>query len=119
MFDVPGCDVSCGNHSGLTTMNHIIVHHRVGPEGTYDSPWLPPWLKWRNGKELSGVPGPEDKSCEITVIAKYQTDEGEQRLEMTFPLTVSDPSREESMDSADEDDEEQEGEQIDDDGEME
>ncbi|KAF9365906.1 hypothetical protein BGX34_007714 [Mortierella sp. NVP85] len=84
------------------------------PDGVYDSPWLPPWLKWRGGKELCGTPGPEDKSCEITVVAKYNNDEGEQTLEMTFPLTVSDPSREEFMDSANEDDDEQEGEGDDD-----
>ncbi|KAK3819628.1 MAG: hypothetical protein J3Q66DRAFT_335081 [Benniella sp.] len=77
------------------------------PDETYDSPWLPPWLKWKNGKELCGTPGPEDKSCEITVIATYINDEGEQKLEMTFPLTVSDPSKEEFMDSANENDNEQ------------
>lgn len=80
----------------------------------FNSPWLPPWLQWRDGKELCGTPGPEDKSCEISVIAKYHNDEGEQKLEMTFPLTVSDPSKEASMDSANENDSEQEGE--DDDG---
>ncbi|KAF9564310.1 hypothetical protein BGW38_008930, partial [Lunasporangiospora selenospora] len=63
------------------------------PAGKFASPWLPGWLKWHKG-ELKGVPGPDDQSCTITVIAEYMREGEECRLEMSFPLTVSDPSKE-------------------------
>ncbi|ORZ20065.1 hypothetical protein BCR41DRAFT_34866 [Lobosporangium transversale] len=63
------------------------------PAAKFSSPWLPPWLKWHKG-ELKGTPGPEDESCTITVIAEYVREGEECRLEMSFPLTVSDPSKE-------------------------
>ncbi|KAF9921331.1 hypothetical protein FBU30_008685 [Linnemannia zychae] len=63
------------------------------PKAEYTSPWLPGWLKWHKG-ELRGIPGPDDKSCTITVIAEYMREGEKCRLEMEFPLTVSDPQKE-------------------------
>ncbi|KAG0303110.1 hypothetical protein BGZ98_006979 [Dissophora globulifera] len=63
------------------------------PAAKFSSPWLPPWLKWHKG-ELKGIPGPDDESCTITVIAEYVREGEECRLEMSFPLMVSDPSKE-------------------------
>ncbi|KAF9113650.1 hypothetical protein BGX27_001125 [Mortierella sp. AM989] len=72
------------------------------PAAKFSSPWLPSWLKWHKG-ELKGIPGPEDESCTIVVIAEYVREGEECRLEMSFPLTVSDPSKEgELMDSQNE-----------------
>ncbi|CAO3564538.1 unnamed protein product [Mortierella alpina] len=83
------------------------------PVAEYSSPWLPSWLKWHKG-ELRGVPGPNDQSCEITVIAEYVREGEKRRLEMTFPLTVSDPEKEgELMDSPQEDEDELEQDQED------
>lgn len=85
-----------------------VAYNRIGPEGEYNSPWLPPWLKWKDNKVLHGIPGPEDKSCEITVLARYQSNNGSHHLCMTFLLTVSDPSKEgELLDSGNEDGDEQ------------
>ncbi|KAF9960068.1 hypothetical protein BGZ72_008026 [Mortierella alpina] len=85
------------------------------PTAEYSSPWLPSWLKWHKG-ELRGVPGPNDQSCEITVIAEYVREGEKRRLEMTFPLTVSDPEKEgELMDSPQEDEDELEQDQEDED----
>lgn len=81
------------------------------PEGRFSSPWLPTWLEWKDGKELCGKPGPNDESCEITIIASYDSDGEMRTLKMTFPLTVSDPQKEgELMDSLHEDEDEQEEE---------
>ncbi|KAG0370859.1 hypothetical protein BGZ54_003285 [Gamsiella multidivaricata] len=78
------------------------------PAAKFSSPWLPGWLKWHKG-ELKGIPGPEDESCTITVIAEYVREGEECRLEMSFPLTVSDPSKEgELMDSQNEHEDEDE-----------
>ncbi|KAF9359239.1 hypothetical protein BGX34_008475 [Mortierella sp. NVP85] len=78
------------------------------PTAEFTSPWLPPWLKWHNG-ELKGIPGPEDESCEITVKATYDREGEKCTLEMTFPLTVSDPAKEgELMDSQNEHEDEDE-----------
>ncbi|KAF9431524.1 hypothetical protein BGZ76_000195, partial [Entomortierella beljakovae] len=63
------------------------------PAAKFRSPRLPNWLKWHKG-ELKGIPGPEDESCTITVIAEYYREGEECYLEMSFPLTVSDPSKE-------------------------
>ncbi|KAF9358115.1 hypothetical protein BGX26_002483 [Mortierella sp. AD094] len=80
------------------------------PAAKFSSPWLPAWLKWHKG-ELKGIPGPEDESCTITVIAEYVREGEECRLEMSFPLTVSDPSKEgELMDSQNENEIENENE---------
>jgi len=65
----------------------------IGPAAKFSSPWLPPWLKWHRG-ELKGIPSPGDKSCTIVVVAEYVREGEECRLEMSFPLTVSDPSKE-------------------------
>ncbi|KAF9095768.1 hypothetical protein BGX23_012696 [Mortierella sp. AD031] len=64
-----------------------------GPTAEFTSPWLPGWLKWHKG-ELKGIPGPDDKSCVIRVIAEYVREGEKCRLEMEFPLTVSDPLKE-------------------------
>ncbi|KAI1314365.1 hypothetical protein EDD11_002230 [Mortierella claussenii] len=73
------------------------------PIAEYSSPWLPSWLKWHRG-ELRGIPGPEDRSCSITVVAEYMREGEKCHLELTFPLTVSDPDKEgELMDSPNED----------------
>ncbi|KAG0370542.1 hypothetical protein BGZ54_005772 [Gamsiella multidivaricata] len=86
------------------------------PAAEYSSPWLPPWLKWHRG-ELRGIPGPEDKSCMITVVAEYVREGEKCHLDLTFPLTVSDPEKEgELMDSANEDEEEQDEDDDDDRG---
>ncbi|KAI1313922.1 hypothetical protein EDD11_002385 [Mortierella claussenii] len=78
------------------------------PAAKFSSPWLPGWLKWHKG-ELKGIPGPEDESCTITVVAEYVREGEECRLEMSFPLTVSDPSKEgELLDSQNEHDDEDE-----------
>ncbi|KAF9274332.1 hypothetical protein BGZ68_000770 [Mortierella alpina] len=80
------------------------------PAAKFSSPWLPPWLKWHKG-ELKGIPGPEDDSCTITVIAEYVREGEDCRLEMSFSLTVSDPSKEgELMDSQNENENENENE---------
>ncbi|KAF9179558.1 hypothetical protein BGZ51_006822 [Haplosporangium sp. Z 767] len=80
------------------------------PAAKFSSPTLPSWLKWHKG-ELKGIPGPEDESCEITVIAEYVREGEECRLEMSFPLMVSDPSKEaELMDSQNENEQECEDE---------
>ncbi|KAG0365048.1 hypothetical protein BGX24_004286, partial [Mortierella sp. AD032] len=63
------------------------------PTADFTSPWLPGWLKWHKG-ELRGIPGPDDKSCTITVIAEYVREGEKCRLDMSFPLTVSDPQKE-------------------------
>ncbi|KAF9392435.1 hypothetical protein CPB97_001624 [Podila verticillata] len=63
------------------------------PAAKFSSPWLPPWLRWHKG-ELKGVPTAEDRSCTITVVAEYLREGEECHLEMSFPLTVSDPSKE-------------------------
>ncbi|KAG0332567.1 hypothetical protein BG000_009899 [Podila horticola] len=63
------------------------------PAAKFSSPWLPQWLRWHKG-ELKGVPTAEDKSCTITVVAEYLREGEECHLEMSFPLTVSDPSKE-------------------------
>ncbi|KAG0201565.1 hypothetical protein BGX28_005655 [Mortierella sp. GBA30] len=84
------------------------------PTAEYSSPWLPPWLKWYKG-ELRGTPGPNDESCQITVIAEYVREGEKHRLELTFPLTVSDPQKEgELMDSPNEDEDELEQDDEDD-----
>ncbi|KAF9181964.1 hypothetical protein BGZ50_005211 [Haplosporangium sp. Z 11] len=73
------------------------------PKAEFSSPWLPSWLKWHKG-ELRGIPGPNDESCTITVIAEYVREGEPCRLEMEFPLTVSDPLKEgELMDMPNED----------------
>ncbi|KAF9202465.1 hypothetical protein BGZ49_007366 [Haplosporangium sp. Z 27] len=80
------------------------------PAAKFSSPWLPSWLKWHKG-ELKGIPGPEDESCTITVIAEYVREGEECRLETSFPLTVSDPSKEgELLDSQNENEAEVENE---------
>ncbi|KAG0264218.1 hypothetical protein BG011_007252, partial [Mortierella polycephala] len=80
------------------------------PAAKFSSPTLPSWLKWNKG-ELKGIPGPEDESCEITVIAEYVREGEECRLEMSFPLMVSDPSKDaELMDSQNENEHECEDE---------
>ncbi|KAG0040503.1 hypothetical protein BGZ83_002529, partial [Gryganskiella cystojenkinii] len=85
------------------------------PDAKFSSPWLPGWLKWKKG-ELKGTPGPDDESCTITVIAEYVREGEECRLEMSFPLTVSDPSKEgDLMDSQNEQENENENENDDDD----
>ncbi|KAG9070665.1 hypothetical protein KI688_008204 [Linnemannia hyalina] len=63
------------------------------PAAKFSSPWLPSWLKWHRG-ELKGIPSAEDKSCTILVVAEYVREGEECRLEMSFPLTVCDPSNE-------------------------
>ncbi|KAF9906734.1 hypothetical protein EC991_000327 [Linnemannia zychae] len=63
------------------------------PTADFTSPWLPGWLKWHKG-ELRGIPGPDDKSCTITVIAEYVREGEKCQLKMSFPLTVSDPQKE-------------------------
>ncbi|KAF9973245.1 hypothetical protein BGZ65_009363 [Modicella reniformis] len=86
------------------------------PTAKFSSPWLPPWLKWQNS-ELMGTPGPEDESCTITVVAEYVREGEDCCLEMSFPLTVSDPAKEgELMDSQNEheDEDELEEEEYDD-----
>ncbi|KAF9577479.1 hypothetical protein BGW38_007281, partial [Lunasporangiospora selenospora] len=86
------------------------------PRAEYSSPWLPSWLKWAKG-ELRGTPGPEDESCTITVVAEYMREDERCRLEMSFHLTVSDPSKEgELMDSQDEE-EDDDQDQLDEDDE--
>ncbi|KAF9332651.1 hypothetical protein BG006_004457 [Podila minutissima] len=76
------------------------------PIAEYSSPDLPAWLLWHNG-ELRGTPGPDDESCTITIMAKYLREGENCVLEMAFPLTVSDPSKEsELQDSGDEDEDE-------------
>ncbi|KAF9306869.1 hypothetical protein BGZ74_002370 [Mortierella antarctica] len=76
------------------------------PIAEYSSPDLPAWLLWHNG-ELRGTPGPDDESCTITIVAKYLRKGENCVLEMAFPLTVSDPSKEsELQDSGDEDEDE-------------
>ncbi|KAF9436737.1 hypothetical protein BGZ76_003094 [Entomortierella beljakovae] len=86
------------------------------PEATYSSPWLPAWLKWHRG-ELRGTPGPDDKSCSITVIAEYKRENEKCQLELTFQLTVSDPEKEgELMDSPNELEDEREEEEEEDRG---
>ncbi|KAG0011357.1 hypothetical protein BGZ81_002213 [Podila clonocystis] len=76
------------------------------PAAEYSSPNLPAWLQWYSG-ELKGTPGPEDESCTITIVAKYLREGENCVLEMSFPLTVSDPSKEgEIRDSGDEDEDE-------------
>ncbi|KAF9325604.1 hypothetical protein BGZ91_002324 [Linnemannia elongata] len=84
------------------------------PTAEFTSPWLPGWLKWHKG-ELRGIPGPDDKSCTITVIAEYVREGEKCRLEMDFPLTVSDPQKE--GDLMDEDTQEQDQEEDDDEDE--
>ncbi|KAG0300938.1 hypothetical protein BGZ97_003013 [Linnemannia gamsii] len=84
------------------------------PTADFTSPWLPGWLKWHKG-ELRGIPGPDDKSCKITVIAEYVREGEKCRLEMEFPLTVSDPQKE--GDLMDEDTQEQDQEEEDDEDE--
>ncbi|KAF9137484.1 hypothetical protein BGX30_010169 [Mortierella sp. GBA39] len=84
------------------------------PTADFTSPWLPGWLKWHKG-ELRGIPGPDDKSCTITVIAEYVREGEKCRLEMDFPLTVSDPQKE--GDLMDEDTQEQDQEEEEDEDE--
>ncbi|KAG0261772.1 hypothetical protein BG011_000674 [Mortierella polycephala] len=73
------------------------------PKAEFSSPWLPSWLKWHKG-DLRGIPGPNDESCSIIVIAEYVREGEPCRLEMEFPLTVSDPLKEgELMDMPNED----------------
>ncbi|KAG0313360.1 hypothetical protein BGZ99_008953 [Dissophora globulifera] len=87
------------------------------PTAEFSSPWLPPWLKWYKS-ELRGIPGPDDKSCTIVVVAEYLREGENCHLELSFPLTVSDPEKEgELMDSPNEDEEEQDQDQDDDDDE--
>ncbi|KAG0023365.1 hypothetical protein BGZ82_010758 [Podila clonocystis] len=94
------------------------------PAAKFSSPWLPPWLRWHKG-ELKGVPTAEDRSCTITVVAEYLREGEECHLEMSFPLTVSDPSKEgELMDTpedrgqADVEEEEEEEEEEEGDSEL-
>ncbi|KAG0078380.1 hypothetical protein BGZ93_003467, partial [Podila epicladia] len=91
------------------------------PAAKFSSPWLPQWLRWHKG-ELKGVPTAEDRSCTITVVAEYLREGEECHLEMSFPLTVSDPSKEgELMDTpedrgqgdVEEEEEEEEEEEVD------
>ncbi|KAG0072003.1 hypothetical protein BGZ89_008619 [Linnemannia elongata] len=63
------------------------------PAAKFSSPWLPSWLKWHRG-ELKGIPSAGDESCTIVVVAEYVREGEECRLEMSFPLTVCDPSKE-------------------------
>ncbi|KAF9094689.1 hypothetical protein BGX29_009391 [Mortierella sp. GBA35] len=63
------------------------------PAAKYSSPWLPSWLKWHRG-ELKGIPTAEADTCTIVVVAEYVREGEDCRLEMSFPLTVTDPSRE-------------------------
>ncbi|KAG0293051.1 hypothetical protein BGZ96_003380 [Linnemannia gamsii] len=63
------------------------------PAAKFSSPWLPSWLKWHRG-ELKGIPSAGDESCTILVVAEYVREGEECRLEMSFPLTVCDPSKE-------------------------
>lgn len=90
------------------------IFDKTGPRADFTSPWLPGWLKWHKG-ELRGIPGPDDKSCKITVIAEYVREGEKCRLEMEFPLTVSDPQKE--GDLMDEDTQEQDQEEEDDEDE--
>ncbi|KAK3844930.1 MAG: hypothetical protein J3R72DRAFT_59121 [Linnemannia gamsii] len=89
---------------------HIIKYARVGvpyvyspriwdaqmscPAAKFSSPWLPDWLKWHRG-ELKGIPTSGDESCTIVVVAEYVREGEECRLEMSFPLTVCDPAKDE------------------------
>ncbi|KAF9110907.1 hypothetical protein BGX27_005715 [Mortierella sp. AM989] len=85
------------------------------PAAEYSSPWLPSWLKWHRG-ELRGVPGPDDKSCSITIVAEYMREGEKCHLELTFQLTVSDPEKEgELMDLPNEEEEERDEDDDEDD----
>ncbi|KAG0321336.1 hypothetical protein BGZ97_011651 [Linnemannia gamsii] len=66
------------------------------PAAKFSSPWLPSWLKWHRG-ELKGIPSAGDESCTILVVAEYVREGEECRLEMSFPLTVCDLSKEVEM----------------------
>ncbi|KAK9721068.1 hypothetical protein K7432_003710 [Basidiobolus ranarum] len=58
------------------------------PKVVFHSPWLPDWLYWENNI-LTGTPGIDAESCEITAIANYYHGDTVYKLEKTFFLTVA------------------------------
>ncbi|KAG9295205.1 hypothetical protein G9A89_006186 [Geosiphon pyriformis] len=64
----------------------------------FHSPKLPNWLNWENNV-LTGTPGIDSQSCEITAIANYYHGDTVYKLEKTFQITVAhyDASQEHDM----------------------
>nr|KAJ3420108.1 hypothetical protein HK105_006076 [Polyrhizophydium stewartii] len=58
-------------------------------KAAFHSPWLPHWLRWRDGT-LVGIPDINSRSCEITVVAVFALPgQGARRtLERTIEITV-------------------------------
>ncbi|KAI9298376.1 hypothetical protein K502DRAFT_362404 [Neoconidiobolus thromboides FSU 785] len=58
------------------------------PRAAFSSPWLPDWLRWENNC-LTGTPGLNDKSCEISAVAQYQQEDKTYSISVKFFLTVA------------------------------
>jgi len=56
-------------------------------KAVFHSPHLPDWLNWENNV-LTGTPGLDSQSCEITAIANYYHGDTVYKLEKTFVIQV-------------------------------
>ncbi|KAG9318844.1 hypothetical protein JVU11DRAFT_948 [Chiua virens] len=61
---------------------------RTNLQVTYSSPSLPSWLSWEDDV-LQGTPPPDAESCDITVVARYMQDGGEEQLAQCFHLSIA------------------------------
>ncbi|RHZ60934.1 hypothetical protein Glove_350g10 [Diversispora epigaea] len=59
-------------------------------KAVFHSPWLPDWLRWENNV-LTGTPGIDSESCEITAIANYYHGDTVYKLEKSFVIAVAHP----------------------------
>ncbi|CAG8499755.1 13736_t:CDS:10 [Cetraspora pellucida] len=57
-------------------------------KAVFHSPWLPDWLRWENNV-LTGTPGIDAESCEITAIANYYHGDTVYKLEKSFFITIA------------------------------
>ncbi|CAG8433384.1 8109_t:CDS:10 [Ambispora gerdemannii] len=67
-------------------------------KAVFHSPVLPDWLNWENNV-LTGTPGLDSQSCEVTAIANYYHGDTVYKLEKTFVIQVAhlDTSQEHEM----------------------
>ncbi|CAG8517037.1 2182_t:CDS:10 [Diversispora eburnea] len=63
---------------------------QVNVKSVFHSPWLPEWLRWENNV-LTGTPGIDSESCEITAIANYYHGDTVYKLEKSFVIAVAHP----------------------------